>query len=797
MTEQIKSGQFILEYDLATGKFGLRDEGSGAWIFESACACIEFSREGGGVCSCGVETQKADAADGMLFTQSYAGSPFTTELKVSPLTEADGFKLRLTIKNGGPTAVSNVDFYPLSLESVKGGALFGRGPGHDYKFLRNGFLTWSGAEVRGWNETMTQTLHPLVHNATHNSTVPVPRGRGRFIGEWFGAVRDQVSGGLIVAGFTTTADQLAQIDFKSRNGNFHFLRAVCHAENIPLAPGGELSSEELVILALPPKPAEQNVAAALDFDAPLKTYARLAAAQTQAPVSKQFPTPPVGWCSWYYYFEKMDQKVILENIDAAKSLSDKLPISVFQVDDGYQPAPGDWMKVNSRFPKGVEWMSRRILEAGYTPGLWVAPFFATHRSELYKKNKDWFVRREGGGPKAVSIWPQPASLGIKYGIDNTHPDAARWMKEIFTTIVRDWGYKYLKLDFLYAGAIDGERHDPHATRAQAFRRGLEIIREAAGPDTYIVGCGIPIALGLGIVNGMRMSGDTAPYWEDFLQSKILGHPSAPSVTGPAIMNFTRYFLNNLWGFSDADCLMCRFENTKLTHDEVLTHAAIVALSGGPLFLSDNLAELTSSSIRLAQQLIPPLVDSAVPADLFDTSPPATLVKRFDRDFDPVTIVGRFNWSEQTADLPVFFGKIGLDENTDYHVFDVWEERYHGVHRGRVVLPRVPKHASRMLSLRPVSAQPQLVATTFHFTQGGVDLVSQNYDASARRLTFSLAAPCNRDGKIYIYSPEGYTPGQCVVRGTDEAHETVLRHITGRLFRLDFVMDDRATVEIDF
>ncbi len=797
MKVMVKSGPLVFEYDLSEGTYDVYESATGRPVIESACAAVDFVR-GGLVLS----TREADsrlpseAAGGLVVAHNFRSAPVRLELHVEPLEEVAGFKLRLSACNDGGGDMRELDFYPLLMECSRGAALFGRGAGHDYRFLRNGFLTWSGSEARRWEESIRRPALRFIFNSCCNPTVPVPRARGHFIGEWYGAVRDVEGGGALVAGFTTTADQLSQIDFKSRGGNFHHLRAVSHGENMTLEAGGSLTSEELTIIAVAGsrETRQGGQAAAPDMDVPLKTYARLAARPKPTPVSGKFPTPPVGWCSWYYYFERLNERVILENLEAAKSLADKLPIDVFQVDDGYQPAPGDWLKSNARFPHGLAWLSRKIVNAGFRPGLWTAPFFATNRSELFKRHRNYFVRDESGAPKWVSIWPQPASLGNKYAIDTTNPEALRWLYATFKTIVREWGFEYLKLDFLYTGAFDGLRWDPRATRAQAFRRGLETIRAAAGDDTYIVGCGIPIALGLGIVNGMRMSGDTAPFWSDPLLDKVLGHTASPSVVNTAQSNFTRYFLNRLWGFSDADCLMCRFSDTRLSRDETLTHAAIVALAGGPLFLSDNLAKLDSHAIRLAQQLIPPLEESAVPVDIFESPIPSTLVKRFDRGYDPVVVVGRFNWHSSATDLPVVFATVGLDENTDYHVYDLWEDHYHGIHRERVTLPRVPGHASRLLSIRPVTGEPQLVATTFHFTQGGVDLTAQKYDAQARRLSISIAAPAVRRGRIYFFCPEGFDPGPCIV---DTAHETILRHISGRLFRLDLTIDDSADITVDF
>lgn len=793
MMESIKSGPLIFEYDLSAGRFGVRDEASGAAVFESACAAVRLNREGRSVrTSESVSRLPSPAAGSLVVTHNFRDIPVSLELLISPLEAAEGFSIKLTIENDGKTDFRGIDFFPLLMEHSGGSTLFGPGGGHDYRFLRNGFITWSGCGVYGSNDTMRRPIHRLIHDACANPTTPVPRARGNFIGEWFGAVRDNASGGVIVAGFSTTRDQLTQIDFKSRDGHFYHLKAVSHAENLPLEAGGSLSSEEMVIIAS--AGSEKSAHSYKSFDGPLKAYARIAAAPTPPPVSPKFNTSPVGWCSWYYYYDRMTEKVILENLEVAKSLADRLPIDIFQIDDGYEPAPGDWLRANGKFPHGLAWLASRIRDAGFRPGLWYAPFFATNRSELFKKHRDWFVRREDGRPRRVSIWPNPSTFGSIYPLDTTHPEVLGWLKKITATIVKDWGFEYIKLDFMYNGAIDGCRHDPKATRAQAFLRGMEAIREAAGPETYILGCGIPLGLGIGLVNGIRVSGDTAPEWHNRLMSAFIGHPGSPGVYDTAHSLFRRWFLHGIWGYNDPDCLMCRFSDTKLSADEVLTHAAIVALMGGPLFISDDLSKLGARSIRLAQQLIPPLEESAVPVDLFESSPPATLLLKFDRAFDPVAVVGRFNWSAHTAELPLDFASLGLDPGVEYHVFDLWEERYHGAHREKIVLRRVPAHGSRMLSIRPVTGKPQLVATTFHFTQGGVDVTEQKYDETGKRLSLRLSAPGTRSGRIYFHIPDGYRPAACVI---DSTREEALRNKAGRLFSVEFTMDDAAEVMIQF
>ena len=85
---------------------------------------------------------------------------------------------------------------------------------------------------------------------------------------------------------------------------------------------------------------------------------------------------------------------------------------------------------------------------------------------------------------------------VCYALDLTHPEVIAWLGDLFHTICDDWGYDYVKIDFIYAGAIDGIRHDPNVTRAQAYRRGLEAIRDAVG-NRFILACGNPIGPSVG------------------------------------------------------------------------------------------------------------------------------------------------------------------------------------------------------------------------------------------------------------------------------------------------------------
>ena len=55
--------------------------------------------------------------------------------------------------------------------------------------------------------------------------------------------------------------------------------------------------------------------------------------------------------------------------------------------------------------------------------------------------------------------------------------------------------------------MPGARH-ADVDEVTAYRAGLALVREAVGPDVYLVGCGAPLLPSVGLVDAMRVSPDT-------------------------------------------------------------------------------------------------------------------------------------------------------------------------------------------------------------------------------------------------------------------------------------------------
>ena len=235
------------------------------------------------------------------------------------------------------------------------------------------------------------------------------------------------------------------------------------------------------------------------------------------------------WCSWYSFYEDVTETRMNEVLVGLEGM----PFDIVQVDDGWERAVGDW-SANAGFPGGMAAMADRIHSAGFTPGLWLAPLIAQSTSNLARERGELLLRDEAGDPVVAGInWGSPY-----YALDATAEATCAFLSDLIGE-ARGWGYRYLKLDFLYAGAFPGVHANP-MPREVAYRRACEVMREAAGDDCYLLACGAPIIASLGVFDGIRIGPDVADVWET-PELSALGDES-----GRGARNALATSINRLW-----------------------------------------------------------------------------------------------------------------------------------------------------------------------------------------------------------------------------------------------------------
>ncbi len=241
------------------------------------------------------------------------------------------------------------------------------------------------------------------------------------------------------------------------------------------------------------------------------------------------PAPRI-WCSWYSLYTMIDEPILHKIFEG---LGD-LPFDVLQVDDGWQVKVGDW-EANAKFPSGMAALAGKIKSTGRSAGLWLAPLIAVKSSRLFREHPEWFLKDEKG--KFVSVgfnWGERV-----YALDTTHPAVQEWLAALMRQ-VRAWGYDYLKLDFLYAGALPGKRY-ADMPREAAYRECLKLLRESMGADAFFLACGTPVLPALGLCDAMRVGPDVAGDWEVYRDAHLLQNPSTPGTK-----NAIRTTSHRLW-----------------------------------------------------------------------------------------------------------------------------------------------------------------------------------------------------------------------------------------------------------
>ncbi|MDT9700320.1 alpha-galactosidase [Streptomyces sp. P17] len=297
------------------------------------------------------------------------------------------------------------------------------------------------------------------------------------------------------------------------------------------------------------------------------------------------PRPaPTVWCSWYEYFTQVTEDDIHENLRAMDTLD--LPVDVVQIDDGYQSKLGDWLTLSGRF-RSRAGIADAIRTRGRRAGIWTAPFLVDPASDLAAEHPDWLVRSSGGVPlHAGRNWGHDLNV-----LDTTHPEAAAYLTEVFTTL-RAEGYDYFKVDFLYAGALDGVRH-AEVDALTAYRDGVRLIREAIGEEAYLLGCGAPVLASIGLFDAMRVSPDTAPH-----RRPEADDYSQPGQDPAEFTGVGRQWQNGRLWVNDPDCLMAR--PAVETRERWAAH---VESTGGLMASSDRLLSLDEWGISTTRRLL--------------------------------------------------------------------------------------------------------------------------------------------------------------------------------------------------
>lgn len=438
------------------------------------------------------------------------------------------------------------------------------------------------------------------------------------------------------------------------SGQFHLrgssLQVVVDTEEREIKPGQTWELEEFTFRSGPDRE---------------KLLAELGARLMQNHAPLRVAAPPTGWCSWYCFGPRVTAQQVRDNLEFIAKNSPGL--KYIQIDDGYQPAMGDWLETGAAFGGNVQGVLKQIRERNFEPAIWVAPFIAEEKSHIFEQHPDWFVKGNDGQPLRSDLvtfggWRH----GPWYVLDGTHPKVQQHLENLFRTMRREWGCTYFKLDANFWGAIHGGRfNDPRATRIEAYRRGMEAILRGAG-NSFVLGCNHPIWASLGLIHGSRSSNDIKRSWD--------------RVATTARQNLQRNWQNGRLWWNDPDAVVLTGD---LSEEEFQFHATAIYASGGMILSGDDLTRISEQKLAMLRKL----------------QPPTGLAARFDNDSLRVgrmrlpdrEMICLFNWDDAIQ-------KVSFRPTRTSTVADFWSGEKLGK-KDEYTIEAMPPHAARLFVCR--------------------------------------------------------------------------------------------------
>lgn len=524
-------------------------------------------------------------------------------------------------------------------------------------------------------------------------------------------------------------------------------RSICDFEGYSLPPGASVATEDLWL------------ATGLRLD----DWATRVAESYKPKLPAQPPSGWVGW-SWVDPFNIENyEEVALRNAKAIRERLPGLPIDFLWVSLGNLPdrRPGAWLEWNNKsFPSGREKFVQELHALKYQFGLWCGAFWLNSQlTREVERLRPAFLSKDGR-PLTVPH----RDLGEMYILDPTHPLTLDYLRRVFTEY-RNWGVRYYMIDFL--NAIGGSTPGTFIPSAYAdakvipgpapYRKALQAIRDAAGPDTFLLASTGPTFWTIGLFDGVRAG-------SDYGEGRPLDGPGKGFWPATFVINKPTYwtshrtatdalashsFLHRKLFWADSGNVLTVGQPVPLDDAQIST--TIFGLNGGQIMLGDDISELPAERLRLLRLVFPRFPEAARVVDLFSSADP-DYPKIFHlpvrTSWDEWDLYAVFNYDSQplTRTLPVSGTSLA---------WDFWNERYVGTVTKDLQVT-VPPESVRLVRLSRLRNHPWVIGTNLNVRQGQGEISSCRWNESTHRLEIGYRAYPQQEGAIFVRAPKGWS-----------------------------------------
>ncbi len=468
----------------------------------------------------------------------------------------------------------------------------------------------------------------------------------------------------------------------------------------------------------------------------------------------KLPRQQAGFCTWY--MEKHAgacDEVHLPEVSAvaAKELK-PYGFDFIQIDDQWQDGihPNGPKKnftthaAKGPYPSGMKKAAEDISNLGLVPGIWFMPFAGTWQDPHFKDHQDWFAKNPEGKPYETA-WGGTC-------LDLTNPAVQDYVSGIVRRISHDWGYRFFKMDGFWTGSAtkqvyvnngyvedgigDATFHNPDKTNIEALRDGTRLVRKAAGPEVFLLGCCVS--------QNMRSFGGTF----GLLDAMRVGPDTGGDIGAPHGSRL--WFLNGRVWWNDPDCVFVR---KSLTLDRARLNASWTAVSGQLFYTSDWMPETPAERLDIVKRCLPAHGLAARPVDVFESDVAKIWLLTDTRQAARRDVVALYNWGDKDDAISITPERIGLPPASEYVAFDFWANKFIPPFR-ETIAATLPGNSCRILAVRPVSAVPQLLSTSRHVTQGIVDVTGEAWDAAKSALSGTSRLVAGDPYELRIILPVG-------------------------------------------
>lgn len=295
--------------------------------------------------------------------------------------------------------------------------------------------------------------------------------------------------------------------------------------------------------------------------------------------------PLVGYSSWYRHYGNIDAWCLEKDLAGVAQVLGGMDLGgvdpVFQIDDGYAKV-GDWLEYDrAKFPEGPRELARKAADEGLLPGLWIAPFVCERESRVFAEHEDWVMRNDSGElVKSGSQWSYGMALDVR------NPEVRAYVRNVLQTVTREWGFKLLKLDFLYAACMVA--HDG-LNRGELMADALDLLRSSVDDDVRLLFCGVPLVSAFGRCEYCRVGQDVGLDWDDKPHMRMMHRERVSTKLSLANARGRKHLDKRVFR-CDPDIMFLREEGVSFTAEQREEMQRTDTTSGGVLFTSDNMAD---------------------------------------------------------------------------------------------------------------------------------------------------------------------------------------------------------------